>query len=309
VAIWVNPTSLHILVNNNFFFVSSVIISMVAGYMLERSLRTEFKQRRLIEEQRAALADHNAELGSALQDTLEEVRRNADELAASRARIVAAADAERRRIERNLHDGAQQRLVALALHLGLAARTSVDDGQAAAADLLQLRDEVQEALDELRTLAHGIYPPLLMDKGLEAALRAAAKRASQPATVRAESLRRYPAETEAAVYFCCLEALQNAAKHAGPDATILITVREEPGALRFEVTDDGAGFDAKTKSAGSGFTNMSDRLGAVGGTVSVDAAPGRGTRVGGWLPLDGEPNGGLGADRAAPEVRAPSSAV
>ena len=162
------------------------------------------------------LALHNVQLDSALQATLDEVRRQAEELQASRARIVATGDAERRKIERNLHDGAQQHLVALAVNLRLAARHGRPTIPSAAAEMLdELADDVQDTIQELRDLAHGIYPPLLMDSGLPEALRAAA--GTQPARRRASTPRPsagYPTEIEAAVYFCCLEALQNAAKHA-----------------------------------------------------------------------------------------------
>jgi signal transduction histidine kinase len=288
VAIWLKPTPLDILINNNFFFISSVIIGMVAGYMLERSIRTDFIQRGLIEAQRAELAEHNVHLDSALQASLEEVRRKAEELQASRARIVAAADAERRRIERNLHDGAQQRLVAVAVQLQLASRLADNDLEAAKALLDQLNQQLQDTMQELRSLAHGIYPPLLMDQGLNAALSASAKRSLLPTTVEADSLRRYPPDVEATVYFCCLEALQNASKYAGPGATVTIRVEEDAAGLVFEVIDDGVGFDSRGKGIGAGFVNMSDRLGAVGGSLQVESAPGRGTRVAGFVSLKEE---------------------
>ena len=288
VAIWLKSTPLDILINNNFFFISSVIIGMVAGYMLERSIRTDFVQRRLIEAQRAELAERNVHLDSALQATLEEVRRKAAELQASRARIVAAADAERRRVERNLHDGAQQHLAALAVQLRLASNLAGKDVEAAKTLLDELHEQLQDTVQELRSLAHGIYPPLLMDQGLLAALSAAAKRSALPTTVEAASLRRYPAEVEATVYFCCLEAMQNANKHAGPGATLTIRVREDAAGLVFEVIDDGFGFDSQGRGLGAGFVNMSDRLGAVGGSLQVESAPGRGTRVAGVLPLTEE---------------------
>jgi len=209
------------------------------------------------------------------------------ELQASRARIVAAADAARRRIERNLHDGAQQRLVALAVKLRLASRlVDTDPGQTRGM-LDELRDEVKDAVEELRSLAHGIYPPLLMDQGLAAALGSAAQRATIPTRVEAGSIGRYSSEMEAAAYFCCLEALQNAMKHAGPAATVIVRVWEEAGALRFSVSDDGAGFDPAAKGASSGFVNMRDRLGAIGGWLQVESSLGAGTSVLGVLPLAG----------------------
>ncbi len=285
VAIWVKRTPTEILVNNNFFLIASVTIGMLAGYTIERGVRTDFLQRRLIEQQREELARHNVHLDSALQASLEEVCRQADELQASRARIVAAGDAERRRIERNLHDGAQQHLVGLSIKMRLASELADEDVDAAKTFLDELRQELQDAVQELRSLAHGIYPPLLMEAGLEKALSAAVGRSPLPVTVEADSLRRYPTEVEATVYFCCLEALQNASKHAGEGATVTIRVHEDGQALLFEVVDDGAGFEADGTGLGAGFVNMSDRLGAIGGSLNVDSAPGRGTAIRGTVPI------------------------
>ena len=233
------------------------------------------------------LALHNVQLDSALQESLEEVRRQAEELRESRARVVAAADAERRKIERDLHDGAQQHLVALAVSLRLARQVADKDPEQAKAMLDELGGALQEAVQELRNLAHGIYPPVLMDRGLTAALEAAAGRAALPTdVVAADDIGRFSQQIEAAVYFCCLEALQNAGKHAGDDARITITVGREPEGLLFEVADSGAGFDmSSTAIKGHGFVNMSDRVGAIGGTVRVDSKPGEGTRISGTVPI------------------------
>ncbi len=199
-----------------------------------------------------------------------------------------ATDTERRRIERDLHDGAQQHLVALAVSVRLARQIADSDAEQAKLMLDQLGLDLQEAVQELRNLAHGIYPPLLMDRGLPDALRAAAGRAVLPTDVEADGVGRYPQAVEAAVYFCCLEALQNAGKHAGEGATATVTVREVQGALVFEVADTGAGFSlASGAQRGHGFVNMSDRVGAFGGGVSVDSSPGRGTRIAGRIPLGG----------------------
>ncbi|HEY0932298.1 MAG TPA: histidine kinase, partial [Trebonia sp.] len=230
------------------------------------------------------LALHNARLDTALQTTLDELRKQADELRQSRARIVASADAERRRVERDLHDGAQQHLVALAVNLRLTRDLLTDDPEMAGQMIDQLADEVKATIQELRDLAHGIYPPLLADSGLGEALEAAGRRSPLPVTVDARRLGRYGIEIESALYFCCLEALQNAAKHAG-GAQVDVRLWEESGGLLFAVTDDGPGFDPARARAGHGYTNMADRLGAIGGTVRWESAPGRGTVISGSVPL------------------------
>jgi signal transduction histidine kinase len=230
------------------------------------------------------LAFHNAQLDSALQNTLDELRAQAEALRESRARIVASGDAERRKLERNLHDGAQQNLVALAVSLRIT-RDMLDDEPAAAAEMLdQLAEDLKVTIQELRDLAHGIYPPLLADSGLARALEAAASRSPLAVTVTAPGIGRYPADIEAAVYFCCLEALQNAAKHA-PGAAVAVRLWEESGGLLFAVADDGPGFDIATARGGHGQTNMADRLGAIGGTVRWQSQPGHGTTVQGSIPL------------------------
>jgi len=230
------------------------------------------------------LALHNSQLDTALQTTLDEVRKQADALRESRARVVASGDAERRRVERNLHDGAQQHLVALAVNLRLAKDIIVDDQETGLEMLDQLAGEVQETIQELRELAHGIYPPLLVDSGLVEALRAAANRNPLPVHIVATGIGRYPSETEAAIYFCCLEALQNAAKHA-PNAAVEVRIWEESGGLLFTVADDGPGFDSATAERGHGYINMADRLGAIGGTVRWDSEMGKGSEVRGSVPL------------------------
>jgi signal transduction histidine kinase len=230
------------------------------------------------------LALHNVSLDTALQASLAELRaRNAD-LQASRARIVSAADASRRRLERDLHDGAQQHLVGLAVKLGLAAQLADADPASAVPLLEELRADVRAATTTLRELAHGIYPPLLRDHGLAAALRAAASRSPLDCSVEVSAQRRYPAEVEAAVYFCCLEALQNASKHAGAGARVRVSVDAEGGNLRFAVADDGIGFDPAV-TGGHGFVNMRDRVGAIGGDLTVVSAPGSGTAVAGTVPV------------------------
>jgi signal transduction histidine kinase len=232
---------------------------------------------------RLSLALHNTQLDHALQETLEEVLRQSRELEASRRRLVSASDEERRRIERDLHDGAQQHLVALSVGLNLAIGMVEDDPTLAAEMLADLQGSVSDTIEELRSLAHGIYPPLLRDGGLEPALRAAASRSPLDVVVDTAVDRSTP-EIEAAVYFCCLEALQNAAKHA-PGSHVSIRAWLEAGGLLFEVTDDGPGFDSSSVAHSSGYTNMADRLGAIGGRVEWRSGDGGGTTVAGSVPL------------------------
>ncbi|HEX5096214.1 MAG TPA: histidine kinase, partial [Acidimicrobiia bacterium] len=230
------------------------------------------------------LALHNSRLDTALQASLDDLRVANEELRASRSRIVVASDESRRQIERNLHDGAQQHLVALAVKLGLAKQLLASDPSVVEPMLDELRADAQETLTQLRELAHGIYPPLLIDRGIGEALRAAANRAVLPTQVRAD-VGRFAPEVEAAVYFCCLEAMQNAGKHAGENAHITITVTTEEGELRFVVADNGAGFDATSDAVrGHGFVNMADRVGAIGGVIDVKSAPGEGTCIAGRMP-------------------------
>jgi signal transduction histidine kinase len=233
-----------------------------------------------------ALALHNVQLDAALQASLEEVQRRNEELQHSRARIVAAGDSERRKLERNLHDGAQQHLVALAVKLRLARDSVEEDPLDAVAMIDEIKGDVQTAIIELRSLAHGIFPPLLVSDGLAEALPAAAARSPLPATVDAVGISRYGPDMEAAVYFCVLEALQNAGKHAGEAARVAVRVWDTGETLGFEVSDDGVGFDSTADLGdGHGFVNMADRLGAFGGTLAVRSRPGEGTTVRGELPL------------------------
>lgn len=216
---------------------------------------------------------------------LDELNRQVDELRASRARVVVAADAERRRIERDLHDGAQQHLVALAVNLQLVRQLADSDPTAAKIQLEEIGQDVREALESVRELAHGIYPPLLLDRGLADALGAAGSGAGIPVRVEAVGLERYPPEVEATVYFSCLEALQNAATHAGAGTRARVRVWREHDSLRFEVSDDGAGFEQRAEQRGAGLTTMGDRLGALGGQLTVTSQRGSGTRVSGTIPL------------------------
>jgi signal transduction histidine kinase len=213
------------------------------------------------------------------------IEEGASEVRASRARILASAYAERRRIERDLHDGAQQRLVALRIRLELAAE-AVAAGRAEPVALFrELGAEAEVALEEVRSLAHGIYPAPLADLGLAGALQAAALYGPVPTTVIAEAGRRYPRDVETAAYFCCREAMQNAAKHARGATVIRVMLSEGDGTLGFEVRDDGPGFDPNQTPPGAGLTNMRDRLAAVGGELEVRSTPGDGTCVLAVIPL------------------------
>jgi len=237
----------------------------------------------------AGLVLKNVGLTADLQARLEDLRE-------SRKRLVAAQDQERRRLERNLHDGAQQHLVALKVKLGLAEMLAAKDPEKAKATIAELKSDADEALETLRDLARGIYPPLLADKGLVAALEAHARKATVPVTVEAEGIGRYPQEVEAAVYFCVLEALQNVQKYAhATQATVRLGEGPPPNPppagggrspiLTFEVEDDGRGFDSATVTRGAGLTNMSDRLDALGGRLEIESVPGAGTRLRGHVPL------------------------
>jgi signal transduction histidine kinase len=204
------------------------------------------------------------------------------ELRASRARIVESADQERHRLERDLHDGAQQRLTTIQLKLAVASEET--DQPALRDELEELATEAAAAASELRAVAHGIYPPLLHDAGVAPALRAAAGRAPIRVRMVDRSVGRAPAGVELAVYYCALEALQNAAKHAGPDAQAVVTLARSPGELVFEVRDDGCGFEPGVDGDGIGLVSMRDRIGAVGGRLEVRSAPGAGTSVRGTVP-------------------------
>jgi signal transduction histidine kinase len=226
----------------------------------------------------AMLALENAGLAA-------ELRASNEALRASRRRIFAAGAAERRRIERDLHDGAQNRLVALRIELGLAA----DRAAALAADDLQrtlvgLGEEAQEALDGVRTIAHGIYPPLLVSRGLREALAAEADRSAIPVRLVGDEVARSTPDVEAAVYFCCLEAIQNACKHAGPGATITVRVGRAGERLAFAIEDDGVGFDPPARGSSVPLMHVRDRISAVGGELEVRPAPVHGTVVEGAVP-------------------------
>jgi len=234
--------------------------------------------------EQAGLVLANARLTADLEARLMQIAQQAADLRASRQRIVAAQDEERRRLERNIHDGAQQHLVALAVKLRLAKSALQKDPAHGRRMLEEIRGEVDAALDTLRSLALGIYPPLLEEQGIAAALAAQYVRSSLPVRMASDGIGRYPIELEAAVYFCTLEALQNAAKYAHASA-ITISFRELDGALEFSVVDDGVGFDPTSRPAGSGIQGIRDRMAVFGGDAEIASSPGAGTTVVGRVPV------------------------
>lgn len=250
-------------------------------------LTTSFNDMILGLREREALRGEKTELSAALKDSYEDLQRHVEELRASRARVVAAADLERRRVERDLHDGAQQQLVLLGLKLGLSSSLIKQDPAAAQAMHEELRGDLAQALSQLRDLAHGIYPAVLVSEGLPGALREAAGRAVVVTKVRCDGDGRYLPEVEAAVYFCCLEALQNAAKHAGDGVSVRIELTERDRRLVFGIADDGQGYDTQLAPASGGVQNMTDRIGALGGQLTIHSVPGSGTTILGSLPLEG----------------------
>jgi len=222
-------------------------------------------------------------VASTMQMALESHRLEA-EIKAAGARSASAVEAERHRIERDLHDGAQQRLIALRMKLSVTARLLDQDPRRAEALVQEMGADVEAAMVELRALAHGIAPPLLVERGLAAALTEAAQRAALPVRTDIDDVGRSDPAIERAVYFCCLEALQNAAKHAGPGASAQLTLRRTGERLRFSVTDDGITTSASTLAPdGQGLANMRERLGSVGGQLDIQARPGQGFRVSGTV--------------------------
>lgn len=274
----------------------SLTVSLVLTHTLTRSL-SEPVDLLVAATERVARGDLSARVEPLAGDELgvlaarfnamvADLQRQTDALRGSRARIVAASDAARRRVERDLHDGAQQNLVLLRLQLAMA-RRALDDDHPSATALDEAQAELAQALAGLRDLAHGIYPAALTHEGLAAALPQAAQRAAVATTVDVASAARYPPELEAAVYFCCLEALQNTAKHAGDGARATVALREHDGALHFVVADDGPGFERTQVNGSAGLQNMADRIGALGGDLRIETSPGAGTRVTGRIPVTG----------------------
>jgi signal transduction histidine kinase len=232
----------------------------------------------------AGLALRNLMLTADLQRRIRETVERSAELRSSRQRIVASSDAARRRLERDIHDGAQQHLVALTVHLGLAATVAGRDPDRAAALVRELRPAAETALATLEELSLGVYPRLLADCGLAAALTAAWSTSPVPVELVDGTRRRFPAEVESAAYFCCLEAGQNAMKHAHP-TRVQVRLSADQGALCLEVLDDGTGFDAAPQAEGAGLANMRDRVESLGGALVVDSRPGAGTLVSSRIPV------------------------
>lgn len=210
-----------------------------------------------------------------------------DELRASRGRLIAAGDEARRRVERDLHDGAQQQLVTARIKVRLA-QEELEESAESAPRLDEIADDLDRALHDLRSLAHGVYPALLAGEGLIGALRFATSNVSFPCQLECEGQTRYPSDIEAAVYFSCVEALQNISKHGGDAVHAEVYLRLEADTLVFRVSDNGAGFDSNSRSARSGLQNIIDRVGAVGGTVTVQSQPHMGTVVEGRIAVLGE---------------------
>ena len=205
-----------------------------------------------------------------------------DDLRGARQRIIAAADAERRRIERDLHDGAQQRMVAVAVTLGLAEARLASDPASAAQLIAQAREEAKLAVKELRELARGIHPAVLSDRGLYPALEALAARAPVPVQVRGEPGQGLAHEVEAAAYFVTAEALTNVAKYAqASEAFVHVVVKGDY--LRVQISDDGVG--GAEASPGGGLHGLHDRVDALDGRFEIDSPPGRGTTVTAEIPL------------------------
>jgi signal transduction histidine kinase len=213
----------------------------------------------------------------------EQLRLRLEELRASRARLVEAGDAERRRLERDLHDGAQSRLVALTLLLGSARSRAGDDEQLAKL-LDSAQEELKTSLAELRELARGIHPAVLTERGLGPALQSLVTRAPVPVTVAAEPAGRLPGPVESAAYFVVSEALANVAKYARASAAT-VSVQRRNGVLVVDVTDDGVG--GADAANGSGLRGLADRVAALDGRVSLESPAGRGTRLHAEIPCTG----------------------
>lgn len=231
----------------------------------------------------AGLVLRNVRLTAELSARLDELQATTSELRASRRRIVEAQDAERRRLERDIHDGAQQHLVALAVKLRLARTFAERDPKRTRTMIGEVRTLTDAALENLRDLTRGIYPQVLAAEGVHAALKSQVGRAAVKISVTGRGVRRFDPAAEIAVYFCCLEAIQNAAKHAKA-ASVRVRLERQGSAIAFSVVDDGTGFDPSRVKRGSGLQNMEDRLAVVGGHLEITSAPGEGTTLTGRVP-------------------------
>jgi signal transduction histidine kinase len=205
-----------------------------------------------------------------------------DELRDSRARVVASALRERLRLERSLHDGAQQRLFVIQAKLHAAQAQAADEGLKR--DLQEITDDAALAVEELRELAQALYPTVLRERGLADGLRSHALAAPVPITLVVDEVPRCSPAVEEAVYFCVLGAIRNTAYHAGPGARVLVTLEQRGDDVAFSVVDDGIGFQPAEQPEGLGLASMRDRIGAVGGELELESAPGRGTTVRGRVP-------------------------
>jgi len=225
------------------------------------------------------------ELSLCFNEMLAELRHHDHDLREAGTRMASASDVRRSQAERTLHDGVQQHLALLGLKLSILRTTIPRDPAAAESMCEELNRSLQGALRELRTLAHWIYPAVLENAGLVPALRDAAERIEIPTRFDVPDGGRCPPQVEATVYFCCLEALQNAARHAGDGARAKVTISEQDGTFVFEVSDDGIGFERSSLELGAGLQHVTDRVAALGGTLRIASTPGRGTRIRGTVPL------------------------
>jgi signal transduction histidine kinase len=275
VALLVNEVPTGVLIG---LLVAVSAIGSAAGRGVTQQAPSRREMETLVERMEAVALDNERLAAEASQATRE--------VEQSRARIAAGVEWERRRIERDLHDGAQQRLVALRIELELAEDLVRKDPERGADRLKQLERDMDEALEELRSLAHGVCPPLLSDRGVAEALQAVARRSPVPVDFAAHQIGRYAPELEGAVYFCVVEALQNVLKHADARGmTIRLDGRRSE--LRFSVSDDGANAPGDLMAQGAGITNMRDRLAAVGGRLHIESVVGGGTTVRGEAPTAG----------------------
>jgi len=246
----------------------------VAGYIVHDQALSTDPELLQATGQAVVLSLESGRLETELQSKIEALQR-------SRDRIVSAGETERRRIERDLHDGAQQRLMAIQVKLALAAEQTPDDDLAERLEAIRL--DVADAVEELRTLSHGIYPSVLVERGVGDALRSIAMTAPLGIRIADDGLGRCPASIETAIYFCALEAIQNTIKHAGPGARVAVVLRRGAGCVEFAISDDGVGIDG-SRADGVGLVSMQDRIGAVGGDLEIVSSPGRGTTVRGTVP-------------------------